>query len=89
MATKTSTDKLEKSCKEALAKLEALGNDKHKELREKLAWCLGSYEYDKNPDGLVEQGKAALKELKKVKKDKPRQVSKKLIDDLEKATAKA
>ena len=85
MATKTSANSLEKACKDALAKLEALGDEKQKDLREKLAWCLGSYSHDKNPSGLVEQGKSALKELKKVKKDKPRQVSQKIIDDLEKA----
>ncbi len=88
MATKTSPDTLEKACKDALAKLEALGDEKNKELRERLAWCLGSYSHDKNPEGLVEQGKLALKHLQKVKKEKPRQVSQKLIDDLEKAVAK-
>jgi hypothetical protein len=89
MATKTSSDTLEKACKDALAKLEALGDEKDKGLREKLAWCLGSYSHDKNPAGLVEQGKLALKQLQKVKKDKPRQVSQKIIDDLEKALAKS
>ena len=89
MATKTSPDSLEKACKDALAKLEALGDEKNKELRDNLAWCLGSYSHDKNPSGLIEQGKLALKQLQKIKKDKPRQVSQKLIDDLEKSLAKS
>ena len=89
MATKTSANSLEKACKDALAKLEALGDEKQKDLREKLAWCLGSYRHDKNPTGLVEHGKLALKQLQKIKKEKPRQVSQKLVDDLEKALANA
>lgn len=79
------SDTLENACKEALAKLEALGDEKQKDLREKLAWCLGNYSHDKNPSGLVEQGKLALKLLQKIKKEKPRQVSQKLIEDLEKS----
>ncbi len=85
----TTTDTLQKSCKEALSKLEKLGDGKYTELREKLTWCLGSYEHDQNPSGLVEYGQKALTELKKIKKDQPKKISQKLIDDLSKALTKA
>ncbi|GJM61742.1 MULTISPECIES: hypothetical protein [Persicobacter] len=81
------SEALEKACSNALTKLEKLDLEPHAELREKLAWVIGSYNYDKNPEGLVEFGEKTLKALLAYKKEKPRQVAKKLIDDLEKALA--
>lgn len=74
--------KIEKACtnaKEKLTKLKA-----EDELQAKLEWVLGSYANDGNPVGLYEVGDLALKALQKIKKSKPRQVSAKLIEDLEK-----
>ncbi|MEO0331722.1 MAG: hypothetical protein AAF223_08555, partial [Bacteroidota bacterium] len=80
-------EKLAKSCQEASAKFEKMNDAKYTEIKEKLDWCIGSYGYDKNPAGLKEFGAKAAGLLKAVKKDKPRQVSQKLIDDLEKSIA--
>jgi hypothetical protein len=80
-------DKLEKVCTEAHQKLEQLGKEEYSELLAKLAWCLGSYRFDKNPAGLVAAATEALEVLKAIKNEKPRLVAKKLIEDLEKAVA--
>lgn len=90
-ATKASADpgaSLAKKCEEAVAKFDKLGDSKYNELKEKLEWCLGSYNHDKNPAGLVEYGRKAVDMLKEARNEKPKQVSQKLIDDLEKALAK-
>ena len=79
--------KLEKVCQEAYKKLEQIYNDSFTPVKDKLAWCIGSYSYDKNPVGLYEVGAEALDALKSYKKEKPRLVSKKLIENLEKAIA--
>lgn len=80
--------KIEKACKDALVKFQKIGGEKYKEIQSKLEYVLGSYGFDGNPVGLYEIGAQALKDLKKVKKDKPRAVAKKLLDDLENALKK-
>ena len=91
-ATKKSTAdpaaELAKQCQQAATKLESLEDGKYHEIKEKLAWCVGSYNYDKNPAGLAEYGKQALDHLKQAREEKPRKISQKLIDDLEKAVSK-
>ncbi len=77
--------KIEKACEAALEKFQKMGLEKYADIQSKLEYVLGSYRYDGNPVGLYEIGDMALKSLKKYKKEKPRLVSKKLIDDLEKA----
>ncbi|MEM9671860.1 MAG: hypothetical protein ACFB15_20450 [Cyclobacteriaceae bacterium] len=81
-------DKLAKTCQEAATKFEKMKDDKYTDIKEKLEWCLGSYGYDKNPSGLKEYGEKAVGLLKAAKQDKPRLVSQKLIDDLEKSITK-
>ena len=73
----------EKACIEAKSKLEKLGIEEN--IQAELSWVVGSYNYDKNPVGLYEIGSKALGALKVYKNEKPRLVSKKLIEDLEKA----
>ena len=85
MSNANQNQKIEKACKDALEKLKKIGLDKYADVQSKLEYVLGSYGFDKNPVGLYEVGEVALKELKKYKKLKPRLVSKKLINDLEKA----
>ena len=75
--------KAEKACLEAKTKLEKLGIEES--IQSELAWVIGSYNYDKNPVGLYEIGSKALGALKDFKTEKPRMVSKKFIEDLEKA----
>lgn len=78
-------EKLKKSCEEAVVALEKLKNEEYTEIQEKLAWCIGSYDYDKNPMGLHEFGSMSLNLLKDIKQKQPRKVNKKVIDNLEKS----
>ena len=80
-------ERLEQVCKEAHDKLEKLNKEELEGVRSKLEWCIGSYNHDKNPAGLIDAGNQALTALKAYKKVKPRMVSKKLIEDLEKVLA--
>lgn len=77
-------DKLVKSCNDAVTVLKKLNLDEYKELNSKLDWCIGSYEHDNNPAGLIETGSMALNVLKKFKTKNPRKVNKKVIENLEK-----
>lgn len=77
-----SVKNLEKTVLSTLEKLEKLKLDE--KLQAELTWCLGSYEYDQNPTGLIEKSGMALELLKAKRAESARAVSKKLIDDLEK-----
>ena len=79
---------LAKQCQEAAAKFDKMEDGKYAEIKEKLEWCLGSYNYDKNPAGLADYARQALDKLKEARQEKPRQVSQKFVDDLEKALSK-
>jgi hypothetical protein len=76
-------EKLRNECQNALETLEKLNVQETAELQAKLAWCIGSYDYDQNPSGLSEFGSMALSALNKIKEKNPRKVSKKLIDGLD------
>lgn len=78
-------ENLKKRCSEAVIAFRKLNKEEFNDLQSKLEWCLGSYEYDKNPEGLFEYGIKSLDTLKKVKSKEPRKVSKKVIEGLEKA----
>jgi hypothetical protein len=78
-------ESLKKSCQGALEVLRKLKDEKYSEIQSNLEWCIGSYDYDKNPEGLTLYGREALDALKDVKTKQPRKVSKKVIEDLEKA----
>ena len=82
-------EKIEKACIEALQKLKQVNRDDTNEVESKLEYVIGSYQYDHNPVGLYEIGAMALNKLKDLKQEKPKQVSKKLIEDLEKALAQS
>jgi len=84
MSDLAANEKIEKACRDARDKFEKLGDD-FTDIKAKLDWVLGSYNYDKNPVGLYDIGAQALEALREFKKEKPRQVSKKLVDELEKA----
>ena len=86
MGSKTD-QKIERACTEALEKFNQIDNGKFDEVKAKLEYVLGSYQFDHNPVGLYEIGGMALEALKKFKAEKPRQVSKKLLTDIEKALA--
>ena len=76
-------ENLRNSCQLALDTLEKLNRSETTELQSKLAWCLGSYDYDKNPSGLFEYGVVALEAMKSIKAGQPRKISKKVIEGLE------
>lgn len=78
-------DKLRNECQNALESLEKFNLPETAELQAKLAWCIGSYDYDKNPSGLSEFGSMALKQLIRIKEKNPKKVTKKLIDGLDAA----
>ncbi|MEQ8414289.1 MULTISPECIES: hypothetical protein [unclassified Imperialibacter] len=82
MAT-SANEKIEMACVEAREKLAQLGIEE--KIQAELDWVLGSFRNDQNSSGLYEIGAKALKALVKYKKDKPKAITKKMIDELEKA----
>ena len=78
-------EKLRNTCETALGTLQKLNDPDTQELQSKLEWCLGSYDNDKNPAGLVEYGSVTLQTLKDIKKEYPRKINKKVIEGLEKS----
>ncbi len=78
------TEKFRDACVEATQVIAKLKLDKYNKLQSDLQYCIGSYDYDKNPTGLYEYGTIALKELKAFKEQNPRKVNKKVIANLEK-----
>lgn len=78
-------NKLRNECQKALDTLEKLNLPENAELQAKLAWCIGSYDFDKNPSGLTVFGGEALNSLNKFKEKNPRKVAKKVIDGLDRA----
>ena len=80
----TNTEKFRNACEAATTVFTKINMDEYKDLQNNLEYCIGSYDYDKNPSGLYEYGKIALVELKAFKASNPRKVNKKIIADLEK-----
>jgi hypothetical protein len=83
----TASEQIENACREAHEKFLKLDGEVYKDIIEKLQFVIVSYNADKNPIGLYQIGELALDLLKKHKEQKPRQVSKDLIETLEKALA--
>ena len=80
----TNTENLRNACEAATMVFTKINVAEYNDLQSNLEYCLGSYDYDKNPSGLYEYGKIALEELKAFKASNPRKVNKKIITDLEK-----
>ena len=78
---------IEKVNREALDKLKSLNGSE--QLQADIEWCLGSYSYDKNPVGLYEMARRALKVFQEEKNKNAKAVPAKLITELEKAIASA
>jgi hypothetical protein len=79
---KSSSASIEKTCEDALKKLQTLQIDQ--QLQADLEWCLGSYKYDKNPAGLYEMAERAITVFKAEQAKKTKGVTAKLVSDLEK-----
>ncbi len=81
------TEKFRNACEAATQAFAKINKKEYAGLQSKLEYCIGSYDHDKNPVGLIEYGHAALQELKAFKAQNPRKVNKKIITDLEKSLA--
>jgi hypothetical protein len=68
-----------------LEKLKELGIEE--QLQADLAWCIGSYQHDGNPVGLIENAGRALEVLKAAHATKTKGITAKLIKDIEEAIA--
>jgi len=80
----TNTEKFRNACVEATHVFTKLNSNKFTEIQSNLEYCIGSYDYDKNPSGLYEYGKLAIEELRTYKEQNPRKVNKKVISNMEK-----
>jgi hypothetical protein len=78
-------EKLRDVCEEALTCLNKPGNSAYNEIKAKLEYVIGSYNYDKNPVGLYEIGHLALNALEEISNTKPRKVKKALLKNLKTA----
>lgn len=78
------TEKFRDACEAASQVLARLNKDEYNDLQSNLEYCIGSYDHDRNPVGLIEYGEIAIKELKAFKTQNPRKVNQKVIKDLEK-----
>lgn len=81
-AKKSTSDPIKKISEETLKTLQGLGIEK--QLQADLQWCLGSYEHDNNPVGVLEMLDKSTVVLKEEKTKKTKGVTSKLISDLEK-----
>jgi hypothetical protein len=81
-------EKLRNAIVNAFETFKKIADEKNAEIQSKLEFVIGSYDFDQNPVGLYEFGKKALPILKKIKEKNTKKVTKKVIDDLEKALAK-
>ena len=79
------SENLKKSCQEAAQTFQKINKAEFSDLKSKLEWCIGSYVHDQKPKGLFEYGIKSLDALKSLKSKQPKMVTKKVIDNLEKA----
>jgi hypothetical protein len=79
----TKSEKLRDACELAVQAFRKLNHSDFNDIINKLDFCIGSYNFDKNPAGLVEYGYKALGMLKEIKKNHPKKVSKTVLSALE------
>jgi hypothetical protein len=77
------SEKLKDACQVAMETFKNLKKPEFKEIISKLEFVIGSFNYDKNPVGLIEFGKISLDMLKEIKKKNPKKISKVVITKLE------
>jgi hypothetical protein len=83
----TNDMKAEKMEKLVAEVIEKLGKLKFVDLAADLSWCWVSFQNDQNPEGVIEKASQALAAFKEAREKNAKSVSKKLIEDLEKALA--
>ena len=81
-------EKLRDACQAAFLTFQKIKSSEFSDIQSKLEFCIGSYDFDKNPVGLYEYGEQAVRLLKKYREKNPRKVTQKVITDLEKNLAK-
>lgn len=81
----TNREKLRDACELAAQTFKKLNPAEHKVIISKLEYCIGSFNFDKNPSGLFEFGYQALNLLKDIKQKNTRKVNKTVISSLEQA----
>jgi hypothetical protein len=79
----TKSKKLHDACELAAQTFRKLNHSDFHEIVSKLEFCIGSYNFDKNPAGLMEYSRKALGMLKEIKKKQPKKISKEVISALE------
>jgi hypothetical protein len=79
----TKSDRLREACELAVQAFQKLKQPEFEDIISKLEFCIGSYNHDKNPSGLVEFGFKAMEMLKEIRKKHPRKVSTEIINALE------
>lgn len=84
---KASGVSIDKACGQALETLKGLNVEQ--QLQADIAWCIGSFGYDKNPVGLYQIGAKVLEVLTKIKTKNAKSVPAKVITDLKNALKKA
>jgi hypothetical protein len=82
-----STMKVDKMEKLVADVIEKLGKLKHADLAADLSWCWVSFQNDQNPVGVIEKASQAVAAFKEAREKNAKAVSKKLVEDLEKALA--
>ncbi len=83
-APKSKAAAIDKVSESILAKLKAL--DIEHQLQADIEWCIGSYNYDKNPSGLKEAAAAALVVFKQELAKKTKGVTATFVSSIEKIT---
>lgn len=81
-------ENLKEACVEAIVAIDKTKAQEFGEVKAKLEYVIGSYEYDKNPIGLHEIGKIAYTDLVGYKEANPKKVTKKALDKIGKAISK-
>ena len=79
----TKSERLCDACQLAVHTFQKLNQPEFEDIISKLVFCIGSFNFDKNPSGLVEFGFKSLEMLKEIKKNHPRKIPKDLINALE------
>lgn len=75
---------LRDACEAASQTLAKLKDPAFEDIQSKINFCIGSFDHDNNPVGLIEYGNKILEELKEAKAKYPKKINKKIISDLEK-----
>ncbi|HYX08898.1 MAG TPA: hypothetical protein VE912_19345 [Bacteroidales bacterium] len=76
-------EKLRSACLSATTAFSKLNDPAYRDIQSKLEYCIGSFDFDKNPTGLYEAASEAYHNLQQAKQKYPRKFNKKIITDLE------